>query len=271
MTVTMSGRPGIRRLVVIGIAAAVALPSVVACWRTDAPRSASSVAPAPQPGPQAMAEQPATAPLVEPTGAAQPLQPSGAVAVEQTVPDPVPATPSSVPGSPTAAPTTVPGSDDGRAVQRLDDPAAVHTSSAALGLLRIDWRTLLPGWQVRFLPGRAGLRGATFPDRDIIEIYVRASDRPPELAHVVAHELGHAVDVSRFREVDRRTWKEARGIASGAAWFAAGSAVPDFATPAGDWAESFAYWLVGSGWYSQLGPPPNAAQTAVIARMAGIG
>lgn len=225
---------------------------------SDGVATSQTTDPSTPPAPQA--ESALSAPVTEPAPTTAPPQ------VTAPPPEPVPpAAPVSV------APTTVPGSDDGRAVQRLGDTRSVTTASAALGLVRVDWRALLPGWQIRFLPGRAGLRGATFPDSDLIEVYVRSSDSPGELAHVVAHELGHAIDVSRFRESDRLTWKAARGIASGAAWFPSGSAVPDFASPAGDWAESFAYAVVGSDWNSQLGAPPNAAQAALVVGLAGIG
>jgi hypothetical protein len=229
------------------------------------------------PSPQVMAEvtlpdgSVATVPQPEVPLVTQPPSAAAAPAVP-AVPDAPPAI-----GSPDAAPTgrapatsAVAPADD-RAVQKLSSAAAVAASSKALGLLRIDWRGLLPGWQIRFLPGRAGIRGATFPDTSVIEIYVRASDTPNDLAHVIAHELGHAVDVSRFSDADRSAWKAARGIALDASWFPSGAGAADYLTPAGDWAESFASWLVGSGWFSKLGPPPNVAQKAVVAALSGVG
>ncbi len=167
--------------------------------------------------------------------------------------------------------TSVVGPTDSRAVQKLSSAASIAASSKALGLLRLDWRGLLPGWQIRFLPGRAGIRGATFPDTSVIEIYVRASDTPNDLAHVIAHELGHAVDVSRFSDADRSAWKAARGIAADVVWFPGGSGSADYWSGAGDWAESFAWWLVGSGWFSKLGSPPDVGQKALVAALAGVG
>ncbi len=270
MTATMWGSPGVRRRVIVGWVVAGSLAALGACAAMDGTHSAVPTVTATRPSPQVMADPAGTAPPTAAPG--EGLQSADSVAVPATVPAAVPAAPPpTAPVAPPPVPTTVPGSDDGRAVQRLESPAAVRTSSAALGLLRVDWRTMLPGWQIRFLPGRVGLRGATFPDRDVIEIYVRANDRPEALAHVVAHELGHAVDVSRFGEAARRTWRAARGIPAGATWFPSGSGVADFASPAGDWAESFAHWLVGAGWNSHLGPPPNEVQRALIAQLAGIG
>jgi len=143
-------------------------------------------------------------------------------------------------------------------------------AASALARIPLDWRAVLPGWQLRFLPGRVGVRGATYPDRKVIEIYVRSGDSPAEVAHVLAHELGHAVDVSRLDPTRRAAWSVSRGIDPAASWYPAGSASVDFATPAGDWAESFARWQTGVGWFSRLGPPPDVAQTALIAQLAGL-
>jgi hypothetical protein len=42
----------------------------------------------------------------------------------------------------------------------------------------------------------------------------------------------------------------------------------DYRSPAGDWAEVFAYWLAGPGDFrSQMGPPPDAAHMALIAQL----
>lgn len=261
-------RRGVRRTAAVVLGALLLTAAPVACAPTTTDEVGTPAAdgyptqePDGYPAPQVMAE------VTLPDGSVDSLpQPSvPAVAVPA-----VPAEPS--PGAGPAAPTTVVvRPTDDRAVQQLSSAAAIAASSRALGLLRFDWRAILPGWQIRFLPGRSGLRGATYPDTKVIEIYVRSSDGPDELAHVVAHELGHAVDVSRLDDADRAVWKAARGIGAGVAWFPNGSAVPDYSTPAGDWAESFAHWHVGSGWFSKLGPPPDAGQIALMAGLAGLG
>lgn len=211
------------------------------------------------PAPQVMAE--VTLPDGSVASVPQPVVP------ETTIPSAAVTTPAALP----RVPTTVVTAADDRAVQQLTNAAAIQAAGRALGLLRFDWRLILPGWQIRFLPGRSGIRGATYPDRKVIEIYVRSSDGPDDLAHVVAHELGHALDVTRLDDADRQVWRATRGINPNAAWFPSGSGAPDYSTPAGDWAESFAHWQVGSGWYSKLGKPPDAAQIAVLARLAGLG
>jgi hypothetical protein len=165
-------------------------------------------------------------------------------------------------------PPSLPGG--AQAVERLGDDALRSVAARALSRVRFDWRSVLAGWQVRFLPGRKGLRGSTFPDARVIEVYVRSSDDVAGLSHVIAHEMGHAVDVSRLGDVQRAAWKAARGVDANAAWFPAGDGASDYASPAGDWAESFARWQTGVGWYSQVGPPPTPVQTALMASLAGL-
>lgn len=207
------------------------------------------------PAPPAMAE-------VASTGGPVPDPP------EPPVPDPPDPPEPPVPAvtAPGPAPTVGPAV---AAAARLGP--AVDAPTAALSRLHLDWRPLLRGWRLRFLPGRAGVRGITLPAEKVIEIYVRRGEDPEHLAHVVAHEIGHAIDVTRLGDDGHRAWMVARGIPTDVAWYPSGSAVPDFATPAGDWAESFASWQVGRGWYSRLGPPPDAAQTALVARLVGGG
>jgi hypothetical protein len=228
------------------------------------------------PAPQVMAE------VTLPDGAV-PTLPQPAVPVvappTTTPPAPPPTVPTpSVLASPVAGargplpsvqlPQSLPGG--AQAVERLGDDALRSVAAQALSRVRFDWRSVLAGWQVRFLPGRKGLRGSTFPDARVIEVYVRSSDDVAGLSHVIAHEMGHAVDVSRLGDVQRAAWKAARGADPAAPWFPAGDGVSDYASPAGDWAESFARWQTGVGWYSQVGPPPNAVQTALMASLAGL-
>ena len=72
----------------------------------------------------------------------------------------------------------------------------------ALQRLSYPWQQSLPGWEIRFLPGRPGLLGATWPEDQQIDLYVRAEHTAEDVAHVLAHEMGHAVDVTWF-EPDR--------------------------------------------------------------------
>ena len=138
----------------------------------------------------------------------------------------------------------------------------------ALRQLSYPWQQGLPGWEIRFLPGRPGLLGATWPEDRQIDLYVRAEHSADDVAHVLAHEMGHAIDVTWFGVAERAAWRAARGLTTDRAWFGqAGES--DYATPSGDFAEAFAVWQVGSARYRGLaGPPPTAEQLALVAQLA---
>ncbi len=138
----------------------------------------------------------------------------------------------------------------------------------ALRQLSYPWQQGLPGWEIRFLPGRPGLLGATWPEDQQIDLYVRAEHSADDVAHVLAHEMGHAIDVTWFGVAERAEWRAVRGFAPDRAWFGqAGES--DYATPSGDFAEAFAVWQVGSARYRGLaGPPPTAEQLALVAQLA---
>ncbi|MFN0092243.1 MAG: hypothetical protein ACKVWR_18545 [Acidimicrobiales bacterium] len=140
-------------------------------------------------------------------------------------------------------------------------------SDEALGLVPYPWRERLPSWTIAFRGPRAGLLGAAFPGAQRIEVYVRPDQRPRDLALVIAHELGHAMDVSLLGPDDRRRWAVSRGIEVDAAWWAPEGG-DDFGVGAGDLAETFAVWLVGGRSASRLGGPANPEQQALLAEFA---
>lgn len=111
---------------------------------------------------------------------------------------------------------------------------------AALARLDYPWEAI--GYEVHFLPGRAGFLGMTFPERRSIEIYVREGLSVDEVARNVAHELGHAYDFAFNTAATRALYKQVRGI-DGAGWLACRGCT-DLSTPAGDFAETFSYWLM---------------------------
>jgi hypothetical protein len=232
----------------------------------DSPDGLVPLAPSGDPGPQVMAE-------VTLPGGGVPTVPQPSVPAPEVfvTPDLVASVGGGRPAVPTTAvPTTAPPPPAGgaRAVERLGDDGRRATAARALGLVDYDWQRRLPGWQIRFLPGRSGVRGLTYPDARVIEVFVRDSDSPESLAHVVAHELGHAVDVTHLDEGERAAWRSARGIDPGRPWFPGASGASDFSSGAGDFAESFAWRTAGGGgWYSDLGPPPDAVETAILDRL----
>ena len=149
---------------------------------------------------------------------------------------------------------------------RGDDDLA-ERGAAALAEISYPWRQLLPEWEIQFLSGEVGAYGYTLTRENRIDIYVREDQSHELLAHVVAHEIGHAVDVTLNDSDDRARWQAMRDI-EGEPWWPDNRAA-DFATGAGDFAESFAAWQVGpDSFRSQLGEAPNEAELALLAELA---
>lgn len=136
----------------------------------------------------------------------------------------------------------------------------------AMALISYPWRRRLAGWEIAFEPARDGLRGLTLSGERRIEIYVRDGDSAWFLARVLAHEIGHAVDLTLLDTQRRRRWEQARGFAETATWWPA-SGVSDFASGAGDFAECFATWQVGSASRSEIAGPCSADHLALVAEL----
>ena len=67
---------------------------------------------------------------------------------------------------------------------------------------------------------------------------------------------------------DRLRWREVRGIDPDMDWFVC-CGRSDFASPAGDFAEAFAAWQIGTaGYRSQLSGPPDEAELEVMRQLA---
>lgn len=167
------------------------------------------------------------------------------------------AAPEATPPAPTEAPEASPA---------VTTFGGVDARERALALITYPWEARLPGWTIVFGSSRAGLRGLTFPDSKRIEIYVRSTDTPESLARVLAHELGHAVDLQLNDVADRQRWMQARGI-EGARWWPDPSTA-DFDTGAGDFAEAFAVWQAGVATQSRLAGPPTSAQLELLRQLA---
>jgi hypothetical protein len=144
-------------------------------------------------------------------------------------------------------------------------PVAAQERPSLIGeeaLARIDypWREL--GWTVEFRPGRPGFLGLARGPVRRIEIFVRPDHDVSEVAHTLAHELGHAVDLTYGSTYRRREYRRMRGLSTSSKWFGCDEC-SDYATPAGDFAEVFEYWLLGGGDYrSRLAGPPDVATLA---------
>ena len=139
--------------------------------------------------------------------------------------------------------------------------------AGTLDHISYPWPERLPQWELAFLPRQEDLRGLTLPAQKRIEIYVRDTDTAETLARVVAHELGHAVDVQWNDSRDRDRWRVARGVGPAVPWWP-GDSERDFATLAGDFAEAFAMWQTGAASRSTVGGPLTPEQLVVLAALA---
>jgi hypothetical protein len=146
-------------------------------------------------------------------------------------------------------------------------PAPATTPEArgqqALARINYPWQQL--GYTLSFEPGRATYLGLTESDTRTIHIYVRDNESLDTLARTIGHEMGHALDFSHTSDAERSQYLAIRGInGSLDEWYSCNGCT-DYTTPAGDWAETFQYWLLGPGqFWSQMGPPPTADQLAQL-------
>ncbi len=140
---------------------------------------------------------------------------------------------------------------------------ALTRGRAAVEALEYDWASVLPEWTIEFRDGRDDLFGLTHTQENRIEIFVREEQSDEFLQHVIAHELGHAIDVTLNSTEEREQWQQVRGIAEHDWW--PGSGATDFATGAGDFAEAFAVMLTGPDDYrSELGDTPTTEQLELL-------
>jgi hypothetical protein len=131
---------------------------------------------------------------------------------------------------------------------------------AALARMSYPWAKV--GYTINFLGAMPGKYGRTVPSGHRIDIYVRPDESFELLRHVVAHELGHAIDMSYNDPSRHRRWQELRGIDPSTPWVVWNQM--DFATPAGDFAETFAAWQVGDANRSRMAPAPDGPTMAAL-------
>jgi hypothetical protein len=135
--------------------------------------------------------------------------------------------------------------------------SAVVRQEAALALIDFPWKEL--NYEIVFLPPRPGFRALITFSKQLIEIYARPGEDSRIVAYNIAHELGHAIDRQRNTPESRRRWMELRGINPDEPWFGC-NRFSDYNTPAGDFAETFAFLLLGPGGSAAASPrprPPN--------------
>ena len=138
----------------------------------------------------------------------------------------------------------------------------------AMALISYPWQQRLPGWTIEFGPRAEGMLGLTSPSRRTISIFVRIDDGSRGIAHVIAHEIGHAIDVTRFDDSHRQRWRDARGVGPDVPWSHLTRA-GDYGSLSGDWAEAFAVAQVGVRSRSTVGGQPGPAELTVARELAG--
>lgn len=139
----------------------------------------------------------------------------------------------------------------------------VERGIQALELIKYPWRNL--NYTVEFLYGKPGYLAITNTGTKHIKLFVRPCQFVDELANTLAHEFGHAVDDRYNTEADRAQIQLFRGYSTSRAWFGCNGCT-DFATPAGDFAEVFAFMHGPPGRFkSKLnGPPGSPEQRAAM-------
>jgi hypothetical protein len=247
---------GSDRVAIAAVPSSLSLQEPAAAHRLPAP-SALPFAALPLPGDPPGDAGPGEAGT---TTAAPPPPAAEARAAEALAPAPAPPAshpedaPLSVPIPPPAAPPEPP-----------PPPPTWQERRGAQALAFVDYPWQATGFQISFHPARRGYRGMTDLGARRIEVYVRPGESIRALAFTVAHEIAHAVDVTFGSSARRRAWRQLRGLDPHLPWFSC-DGCSDFATPAGDYAETFAYWLVGpAGYRSRLAPPPSAAELELLA------
>jgi hypothetical protein len=161
------------------------------------------------------------------------------------------------------APTPVPAA----ASLSTDTGTGTPRERGEAALRRLSYPYQQLGYTIEFLPGMPGYFGRGFHEQHRIEIYVRNSQSDAELAHVVAHEIGHAVDWVYHTPARDRQWLQLRGVDTSTEW-APCPFCTDFGAPSGDFAESFALWQLGqTSFAGTLAPRPTAAQLQELSKL----
>lgn len=146
-----------------------------------------------------------------------------------------------------------------------DGTSGWQSRRGAYAMRRITYNWRKTGYTIHFLAARRGITGMTYPSSQRIEVYVRSCSKMTNayLAETIAHEIGHAVDFTLGTDAWQRQWMVARHISLSIPWYGAPYA-SDFATPAGDFAETFGAWQVPDGPNDSKWGRPSAAQLKLL-------
>lgn len=135
-----------------------------------------------------------------------------------------------------------PSSSDSNEIAVVYDPRLGNLRGyckSALLLILWDWRGLLPGWTLEFRCDEIDVQGEAFAYERRIRVYVTQVMGILDIAMIIAHEFGHALDVTYLDNDDRNAWLMMRGLPGRHIWWA-GKGETDYHVGSGDWAESVA-------------------------------
>lgn len=139
---------------------------------------------------------------------------------------------------------------------------AVRRGQAALASLDWPWQELF--FDVEFAPYRGRFLGLTDAGTRTITVFVRRGQPEGDLRTTIAHELGHALDAVTGTPEMRDAYLRLRGVDPATPWYPC-DRCDDLRSPAGDFAETFARWLVGPAYARRtLAPPPDAEQLEAL-------
>lgn len=129
--------------------------------------------------------------------------------------------------------------------------------AATLERLGVEPELAAPGWSFVATGPLPGAVAVTLPrSRRVLVDVTTALDLDP----VVAHELGHVVDVDHLDAELRHAWLADRRAPAEVSWWPTGS-LDDLSVGAGDFAEAVAVALTGGRGHSRLpGTPPDALE-----------
>lgn len=161
--------------------------------------------------------------------------------------------------------SVLPAASLGAPLPDHEQTATTPDAAGALALdgLPFDWQLLLPDWSIEFAGFHDELLGGTSWQEQRITIWVRPGQTIGQIRHVVAHEIGHALDVTYFDEAVRVRWMAERGFAADDGWWPE-SGENDYASPAGDLAETMATWVNGTHHWAGMGERPTGDDVALL-------
>ena len=106
-----------------------------------------------------------------------------------------------------------------------------------------DFRSALPDWEISYAGDHPDFLGITRSLDKTIVVHIEPDATVQDVAAVLMHEVGHALDLERMNDNDRAEWIELRNMPP--TWWP-GNGLNDFAVGAGDFAEAVSAYTTGS-------------------------